>query len=83
MNQLIATIPKNAAEEIRVEITDWKGHDLLNVRVFYGYEEKEKVPTRKGLTFKLELLPEMIRALTTAEAVAVTSGLLASSAEDE
>jgi hypothetical protein len=57
------TIEKNKREQIRIERGEYKGYDLVSIRVFYLDGEDWK-PTRKGITFKAELLPEVIRALS-------------------
>ncbi len=49
MEKLISTLPKNARESIKVELTEFKGHDLLSVRV-YADNGTDLVPTRKGIT---------------------------------
>ena len=60
--QPIATIPKNASERIQVDFTEFKGRDLLDVRVYYtDVAGDEWKPTRKGLTVRRN--PETIRAL--------------------
>lgn len=63
----IATIPKNAREEIRVALTNYKGHELVDVRVFVESEIRaDHVPTRKGIAVKPSLLPALIEALAKA-----------------
>lgn len=61
--QPIATIPKNANERIQVDFTEFKGCDLLDIRVYYTTSRvlDEWKPTRKGLTVRRN--PETIRAL--------------------
>ncbi len=56
------TIEKNKREQIRIERTEYKGYDLVSIRVYYDDGEDWK-PTRKGITFKTELLPKILRAL--------------------
>ena len=77
MDRLIATIPKNQAEEIRVGLDEYKGHDLVSLRVWTDpYAGDERVPTRKGVSMSVALLPELIAALQEAEAAAQAAGLL-------
>ena len=71
----IAVIKKNAREEIRVSLTQFKGHDLADARIFAD-NGTEYIPTRKGLTFAVKLLPELIAALREAEAEARRRGLI-------
>ena len=56
-------IQKNAREEIRIERTDFKGHDLINVRVFYDDGSGDKRPSKQGIALRTELLPEIVDAL--------------------
>ena len=74
----LATIRKNAAEEIRIELTQFNGHDLLNVRVWTDPRNggSERIPTRAGIACRVALLPEIIEALQQAEAQARARGLL-------
>ena len=74
----LATIRKNAAEEIRIELTQFNGHDLLNLRVWTDPRNggSERIPTRAGIACRVALLPEIIEALQQAEAEARARGLL-------
>src|SRR4051794_20130335 len=55
---LIATIEKNVSEEIRVSLTEFKGHSLVDVRVFAG--DGERRATKKGVTFNVSKLSDVI-----------------------
>ena len=59
----IFEIPKNSREMIRVAREDFKGHDIINLRVFYDAGEGEYRPTKKGVAFSAALLPEVLKAL--------------------
>ncbi len=76
MGKLIATIPKNARERVQVELTEFNGHNLLAIRVFADNGAKW-VPTKKGVTVRVDMLPALIAALTEAETEARAAGLLA------
>ena len=77
METTIATIRKNTKEEIRISLSEWEGHDLINVRVWMDpYEGGERKPTKKGVACKVTLLPDIIAALQQAEAEARVAGLL-------
>ena len=78
MAKLIATIEKNSREEIRVSLDDWRGYDLVSVRVFYRRRDGEPLPTKKGITFDVKLLPEIIEVLEAARAAAIEEGCLTS-----
>ena len=82
MNKLIATLRKNAAEEVRVSLDEFKGHDLISLRVWCDpYAGDARVPTKRGLSVSVRLLPELIAALRQAEAEAREAGLLGDDAE--
>ena len=57
------TIAKNSREVIRIERQDYKGHDLINISVFYTDAAGELRPGKHGLAFKATLLPEVLMAL--------------------
>lgn len=78
MEKTVAKIQKNAREEVRVGLCEFKGHDLFTVRVFADVADVtgDRVPTRKGLTANVRLLPDLVRALVAAEAEARAAGLL-------
>lgn len=35
VGRVIATVPKNAVEEIRVSLMTYKGRDLVDIRTYY------------------------------------------------
>jgi hypothetical protein len=74
----IAVIRKNAAEEIRVELSEFHGHDLVNLRIWTDPRDggAERIPTKAGICCRVALLPELIEALRQAEAEARRAGLL-------
>ncbi|MFO0995307.1 MAG: PC4/YdbC family ssDNA-binding protein [Alphaproteobacteria bacterium] len=76
MQKHIATILKNAREELRVELTEYRGYDLVAARIWVENSEGAKIPTHKGLTVNVRLLPDILDALRRAEHEARTAGLL-------
>ncbi len=74
---IVATIARNARESIRVSLTTYKGHRLVDIRTFAdpggGVDPQ---PTRKGLTCKAALLPALAKAVADAEQEARRQGLL-------
>ena len=82
MEKHIATFAKNKAEEVRIDLTEYQGHDLVSARVWAPSDGTGvKVPTRKGLTLNVRLLPDLIEALQEAEREARAAGLLKESSE--
>jgi hypothetical protein len=59
---LISRIRKNAAEEIWIALTEYHGHELLSIRVYFrgidGFQ-----PTRKGVAVGVSSLAELRDAL--------------------
>lgn len=56
-------IRKNAREELRVERQDFRGHDLINLRVWYDDGSGEYRPGKQGIAFKSELTADVLDAL--------------------
>ena len=64
MSEPIAIIPKNSVEEIRILWSEYKGHRYLDIRVYTEIDGKpDRVPTKKGITLRPELIPELMKAL--------------------
>ncbi len=76
MKKRIATIPKNANERVQIELTEFNGHDLLAIRI-YADSGDSWVPTKKGVTVRVGMLPDLVAALVEAEREASAAGLLA------
>jgi len=66
---VIAVIPRGPGEEIRVARTEYRGKAGIDVRVFERYRTTgEMGPARAGVRLAPELLPDLIAALTKAQA---------------
>jgi len=59
----VKEIRKNALDVIRVQKTRYKGHDLVDIRVYVEGKDGKMIPTKKGITLKIDLLEEIISAL--------------------
>src|SRR5258708_4781815 len=68
----LAVIRKNALEEIRVGLSEFNGHDVLNLRIWAEPRNGgvERIPTKAGICCNVRLLPELIEALMMAEVTA-------------
>ena len=75
MQKWISSIPTDAREQLHVFLTEFKCHDLIDVRVFADTGEK-LVVTRKGITASVECLPAIVEALQRALMEARAAGLL-------
>ena len=70
-------IAQSRTREIRVSIQEFKGRPVLNIRRWTEpYDGDNLVPTRQGIAFAVEHLPDLIAALREAETHARASGLL-------
>jgi len=76
---LIGTIQKNRAAEVRVSLTEFKGYQLVDVRVWakpFGTDGGDTRATREGVSLGLAKLPELIRYLQAAWTEAKAKGLV-------
>jgi len=73
-----AVLRKNMTEEIRIELSEFNGHDLINVRIWTDPRNggSERIPTKAGICCNVRLLPELIETLQQAEIAARKAGLL-------
>ena len=63
----VASFQKNSGEEVRAQLTNYKGYDLIDLRVFAIKQDGEAIATRKGLTLNVDLLPELKKAILALE----------------
>ncbi|MCB7128412.1 MAG: transcriptional coactivator p15/PC4 family protein [Candidatus Brocadiales bacterium] len=76
MEKLVDRFDKNAVEEVRVSLDEYRGHQLFSLRVWTENKAGERVPTKKGLTLKTDLFPKFKRAVEKLEAAILEAGLL-------
>lgn len=62
---LVATVPRNTREVIRVTRETYQGHDLVQARVWYRNEAGELCPG-KGISMKAHLASDVADALSRA-----------------
>ena len=62
MNQIIKRISKNACEDLVIELSEFKGYQLLSLRIWTKAVPglKAALPTSKGVTVRTELAPELL-----------------------
>jgi hypothetical protein len=70
---LVSEFQKNGKERVRVSLTEFGGHRLIDLRAYYQDATGEWRPG-KGLTLRRELLPQLKRALLAAERIAKAEG---------
>lgn len=73
---VVGSIPKNNREDIKVTLSNFKGHDLVGARIWFKAKDGEDRPTSKGITVNVRVLPELIGLLEEAERKAIELGVL-------
>jgi hypothetical protein len=74
----IASIEKNSREILRVALGTFKDHKLCQIRV-WARADSGLIPTKSGFGIRVELLPELRKALEEAERLAGELGWLGAS----
>ena len=71
MQEQISEIQKNSSEVLRVELTEFKGYQLLSMRIWTKElpGKQEARPTRKGLAVQVDLIPELLTAIEKAAVI--------------
>lgn len=65
---VIKDIDKGGGEIVRVEVSEFRGQNYLNLRVWYTDKESgEYKPTQKGIAIRPELYGELKQAILAAE----------------
>jgi hypothetical protein len=72
---LVAVIRKNSGQEVWIKLCEYRGHRLLDARV-WANRRGEPLPTRRRIWIRVELLPELIAALGRAASLTRAKGLL-------
>jgi hypothetical protein len=68
MSEVIARFEKNSFEEVRISLTEFKGKELIDIRVYYQPEgEEEMRPTKKGITISPDKFPDLQKGLAALE----------------
>ncbi len=67
---------RNRTEHVRVDLAEYQGHPLINVRVWQTGSDGSDRPTTKGIAMAVRKLPELASALAKAEIRARALGLL-------
>jgi hypothetical protein len=63
MDALVARIPKNPTEEVRISLTSYRGHELIDFRVFFQDEQGEWRPTKRGVSLSVDAFTELRDAI--------------------
>lgn len=77
MDLIVARFPKNKYEEVRVQIKEYRGKDLLDIRIWTDIKGvDEKIPTTKGVTMNISHFYDLKKAILDLEKVLKEHNLL-------
>jgi hypothetical protein len=54
---------RSETEKLIIESSEFKGRDLVSLRIYFLSKEQEWLPTKKGVTFRRDQLDEVLDAL--------------------
>ena len=69
---VVATLLKNTPEVVRVQLTEYRGHNLLDVRIY----DEHGFPSKSGVSVQVNHLPAVAEAVEAATREAQRPGLL-------
>lgn len=56
-------LERSDTEKLVIESSNYKGLDLVSLRIYFLSKDEEWLPTKKGVTFRREQLDEVISFL--------------------
>ena len=56
-------LERSPTEKLVIENSEYKGHDLVSLRIYFISNEEQWLPTKKGVTFRRDQLDEVLQAL--------------------
>jgi hypothetical protein len=66
-DEVITKMEKNSQEEIRFSLQEYRGTDLVDIRVYYDGGSSAKIPTKKGISIPIERFEELMECLRKAK----------------
>ena len=57
-NRVVHEFAKNSQEQVRVSLTEYHGHRLIELRAYYSSGD-EWLPSKKGLALSIDKLDEL------------------------
>ena len=80
MTQVVGEMDKGWNEKIVFSVSEFKGKNYANIRIYYEDDEGEWKPTKKGITVGLDSFPEFKERIEDLEAYLKENGYLAKDA---
>ena len=56
-------LERSPTEKLIIEDSQYKGHDLVSLRIYFLSDDEQWLPTKKGVTFRREQLDDVLEAL--------------------
>ncbi|MEW5994379.1 MAG: transcriptional coactivator p15/PC4 family protein [Candidatus Zixiibacteriota bacterium] len=56
-------LERSPTEKLVIENSEYKGHDLVSLRIYFLSDQDEWLPTKKGVTFRRDQLDQVLEAL--------------------
>ena len=63
MYKVIEIFRKNSREQVRVILSDFRGLQILDIRVYWSVDGQDWKPSKKGIAMKVEKLPVLLASL--------------------
>lgn len=76
MDEVIAQFEKNATEVVRVSLTEFRGHKLIDIRVYYSDDEGQYKPTKKGVSLSVGLYTDFKKGVLALEKALLDQNLI-------
>lgn len=76
MSHPVFEVSKNSKEIIRLNLEEYRGHKLADLRVYCQDEQGGMIPTRKGISIPISLWPQIRAGLVKMEEAMIAAGWL-------
>lgn len=63
VEKTVAIFSKNSREKVHVNLTEFCGRDLLDIRIYWSPDNMNWNPSKKGISIGIEKLPLLLAAL--------------------
>jgi len=63
MGAIIADINKNAREIVRIDVSEFKEKEYINIRIWFHDVDGQTKPTQKGIALSVDQYEELLKAV--------------------